>query len=186
MNLPYPIYNLSQLQDFTNVYIPLVLFQLNEFKLAAHLQNVQGDHFGLQVMSSQEFDTAHEIISSYSQTIKQGIIHNRRNNTYKLNSTINTNNIKVWSIEMFEPKPNADLTKLLPGIEHVSLAVDNLDQIYSHFVDNALPVEKFVEYNGSRFFKTRLTNLVQVEFRDNPLWQDLLREQSTVANSSEN
>jgi predicted metalloenzyme YecM len=172
----YPLHNTDVLQNYLEAYIPLVQYQLDQFGIDIKRETFHGDHLGLQVLSSQEFDEAHSLITQYAKTIKQGRIHDRRNNTYKLNQFIKAHDVQIQSIEMFEPKPDADLNKLKPGFEHISIFVQDYDNLYTYFVENNLPISKSVDLNGSRFFKTKFVNLVEVEFRDSYLWEALEKD----------
>ncbi|MDQ5981527.1 MAG: hypothetical protein QG570_276, partial [Patescibacteria group bacterium] len=81
--------------------------------------------------------------------------------------------IEIQSIEIFEPKPTADISKLKPGIEHIAMKVDRFDELEEYFAKNKLPIDKSVQMNDSRFFKTKFINLVEIEFRNNYLWKNL-------------
>ena len=175
----YPIHSTSDLREFFKSYVPLIKYNLSDFDIAVEKFGIFGDHLGLQVLSKDEFDTVHNLLSKYTEVIREGIIHERRNNTYKLNEFITVDGIELQSIEMFEPKPDADVSKLKPGFEHIAMKVQKYDELKDFFERNQLPIDKAVEYGGSRFFKTKFVNLVEIEFRDGYLWQDLLREKSS-------
>lgn len=174
----YPIHSVDELEEFLLSYMPLIRNQLSIFDISLSKFGISIDHLGLQVISKNEFDLVHKSIVEYAEVIKEGIIHERRNNTYKLNEFIKHDNIELQSIEMFEPKPNADISKLKPGFEHIAMKVDRFDELQTYFIENNLPIDKSVEYGGARFFKTKFVNLVEIEFRDGYLWQDLLREKT--------
>lgn len=132
-----------------------------------------GDHLGLQVASPEEFDRVHNILISYSELINAGVIHQRRNNVYKLKNFITAHGIEIQSIEIFEPKPNADVSKLNAGIEHIALKVSNITELEKKLIENDLPISKIVEDGENKFIKTTFLNLVEIEFRNEYLWKEL-------------
>ena len=130
-------------------------------------------HLGIQVISSEEFDAVHRSIMTYAEVINEGNIHERRNNVYRLNEFIVTGGIELQSIEIFEPKPNADISKLKTGFEHIAMKVDKYDELENFFKQNNLPIDKSVDLGDSKFFKTKFINLVEIEFRNGYLWRDI-------------
>lgn len=175
----YPVHSIAELSAFFESYIPLIKHSLSTFNINLENFGISGDHLGLQVLSGDEFDSVHQLISSYSEVIKEGVIHERRNNTYKLNDFIIADGIELQSIEMFEPKPDAAISKLKPGFEHIAMKVEKYDDLKDYFKRDKLPIDKSVEYGGSRFFKTKFVNLTEIEFRNSYLWQSLLNEKSS-------
>lgn len=169
----YPTHSRDELETFIQSYIPLIKNQLKIFKIDLDRFGISGDHLGLQTISKEEFDLVHTQLISYSEIINEGNIHERRNNTYKLNEFIKCLDIEIQSIEIFEPKPTADISKLKPGIEHIAMKVDRFDELEEYFAKNKLPIDKSVQMNDSRFFKTKFINLVEIEFRNNYLWKNL-------------
>ncbi len=172
MLLPYyPIHSQQQLENYLKVYIPLVFNQLNIYGVDIKAFGITGDHFGLQVLSAEEFDKSDTLLQTYATLVNAGEMHNRRNNIYKLTSFPKINDIEIQSIEMFEPKPDADINKLKPGIEHIALVAQKYDELHKFFIEKQLPIDKSADFNGSKFFKTKFVNLVEVEFRNDYLWQ---------------
>ncbi|MCA9302423.1 hypothetical protein KDA10_03645, partial [candidate division WWE3 bacterium] len=88
-----------------------------------------------------------------------------------LNNYIKVGTIEIKSIEIFEPKPDADVTKLKPGIEHISLISPNFDDLHSFFIVNGLPVDKMGIDEVHKFFKTKLINMIEIEFRNDCLYK---------------
>jgi hypothetical protein len=169
----YPIHSASELNKFLEKYIPMVRNQLDMYGIKPDEYGIKGDHLGLQTLSPEEFDAIHSHLIEFSDLIKEGTIHNRRNNLYKLHDFIETNGIELQSIEIFEPKPDAIISKLKPGVEHIALKVDKYEKLLTFFQSNSLPIDKIIEYEGSKLFKTKLINLVEIEFRNDYLWETL-------------
>ena len=169
----YPINTIEQVQAFADAYVPLVLHQLKLFQIDLAEFGIKGDHLGLQVLSAEEFDNAHALIATYAQTIRQGEVHNRRNNTYKFNEVITSHGLELQSIEIFEPKPDAIIEKLKAGFEHIALYVQEYDALLNFSQQFELPVGKSLDFNGSRAFKSKFLNLVEIEFREDYLWKCL-------------
>lgn len=170
----YPINTRYELNKFFESYSHIVLNQIKLFGIDLSEYGIVGDHLGLQVLSNSEFDLAHDYIIKYAKIIKKGIIHDRRNNTYLLKDFIKANGIEIQSIEVFEPKPTADLSKLKPGFEHIAMKVEKFDELLDFFDKKKLPMDKFVELGDSKFFKTKFVNLVEIEFRNDYLWESLI------------
>lgn len=163
----YCVDNPLSLKKYIDSYIPLVLTVAQNFKIDLTDSRFSGDHLGLQVLSAEEFDKVDKLLLSYSNLIHDNVIHERRNRVYQFNQPIESSGVNIKSIEIFEPKPNADLKKLKPGIEHIAFVAGEFDKVANHFKSNLLPVDKFVEYpNGEKFFKTSLVNMVEIEFRN--------------------
>lgn len=174
MNLQYyPIKSQIDLETFVQSYLPLISYQLSVYGIDPIEYGIKGDHLGLQLLSKEEFDNSHKLLIHYSKVINEGVIHKRRNNTYLFNDYIIFNDIEIQSIEIFEPKPDADLNKLKPGIEHIAFYVKEYDKLFDYCVKNNIPIDKSVDYDGSKFFKTRLINMVEIEFRNDYLWKSL-------------
>jgi predicted metalloenzyme YecM len=168
----YQVECLDDLKDFYNLYIPLVRQTLSNYG-SLELFGLHVDHLGLQVASRVEFDLIHEKLLTYCEVVNKGVIHERRNNTYRLQDFIGPTEYKLQSIEMFEPKPGAETNKLKLGIEHIAFVVEDYDGIVDYFTKNNIPVAKTADFNGSKFFKTIFVNLVEIEFRNDYLWQTL-------------
>lgn len=166
----YKINTKDDLQDYANFYLPLVFTVLKEFGVSTDKFDLVGDHFGLQVLSEQEFENADSLLLSYSTLIHDTVIHGRRNRVYLFNNPVTFKDISIPRIEIFEPKPGAELKKLKPGIEHVAFFTPGYDLLFQHFVSKGYPIDKNVEFeDGSKFFKTSFVNLVEVEFRNDSL-----------------
>jgi predicted metalloenzyme YecM len=166
----YSINSLTDLSNYVSVYIPLVESVISSFGLTLKKPGFKGDHLGLQTLSSSEFASVHNKLIKYSTLVHSGVVHNRKNNVYKFNQPIKVGGFEVLSLESFEPKPEADISKLKPGIEHLAVVVKDFDRFYAESLNKGLPVDKYVKMNGSAFFKTSLINMVEVEFRDDYLF----------------
>jgi len=70
-------------------------------------------------------------------------------------------------IEIFEPKPNIDESKLKLGIEHIAIIVKEFDKLATSIPQKY--ISKSAEYPEGKFLKTKFTNLVEIEFRDRSL-----------------
>ncbi len=169
LNQYFSLNSYTDLESFANVYLPLVENFLQKFSIDLSENIFKGDHLGVQVLSTQEFDTIDKLLSAYSKIIHAGLIHNRRNNIYKLNTPLKYKNIQIDLIEIFEPKPGADIRKLKPGIEHIAFEVKDYDAFLNKFKASDFPIDKEIDLNGSKFFKTAFINLVEVEFRNDSL-----------------
>lgn len=165
----YPIQDEIGIKKFLESYLPLLSFAAGTFSLNLSDRRFSGDHLGLQVTSGEEFDMADKLITGYAKMIHDSIIHERRNRVYQFNSPISAGKFSFRSIEVFEPKPEADLRRLKPGFEHLAFRVDKFEEFYETVKLWRLPVDKFKEMNGSKFFKTSLINLVEIEFRNDYL-----------------
>lgn len=159
----------DKLQSYLEVYFPLVKKAAEVFDLDLTDKSFIGDHLGIQVLSAEEFDMVDKLLTSYCTILRKGNIHNRRNNIYRLNKPLIFDDKEIPLLEIFEPKPDADLTKLKPGIEHISLKVDRYDEVLAQFKKAGHPIDKEVDMDGSRFFKTKFMNLVEIEFRNDSL-----------------
>jgi len=171
LNKYYPISTPAVLRKFIDSYIPLVFNQIENFKIPFKKFNIHGDHLGLQTISADEFDLVNDQLQNYSTLVKAGEIHNRRNNIYKLNNFVESGGIQIQSVEVFEPKPGANISKLKPGFEHIAIKVDEYEKLVDFFDKNNLPIDKSSEFNGSKFFKTKLINMIEIEFRNDFLWK---------------
>jgi len=163
----YQIKTPKKLKNYLKVYIPLVLNIANSFDINLTEKQFEGDHLGLQVISEYEFDNANCTLLEYAKLIHDSVIHNRRNRVYEFNNPIVVDGISVPRIEIFEPKPGADISKLKPGVEHIAFMTNEYEKLLSSFERNSLPIDKKKVFeDGSKFFKTKLVNLVEIEFRN--------------------
>lgn len=164
----YPISSPQKLESYCKVYLPLVLQVASTFGLDLTSQEFTGDHLGLQVLSSEEFDEANKLLLTYSTLVNAGVIHNRRNNIYKFNSPITCAGLTIKGIEIFEPKPTADVNKLKPGIEHIAFKVADFETFSQKLSKSSAPIDKTgTDDEGNMFLKTKLVNMIELEFRSN-------------------
>jgi predicted metalloenzyme YecM len=131
----------------------------------------QGDHIGFQVLSSRDFDTAHVLLSDYSRLTMDHVIHQRRNRGYCFDSPLITEYLNFRGIEIFEPKPNAIIEGLRPGVEHIAVLVEDYESSKSMIQSHGLEIAKEADYGAGRFFKIKPIGNVEVEYRDVPLIQ---------------
>lgn len=120
----------------------------------------------MQVLNAEEFDESSKILSGYATLVHDHIIHDRRNRVYKFESPLEIGVIEIQSIEIFEPKPNADANTLKPGIEHMAFKVNEYDIFFEWFKQQGHPIDKSSDMDGSKFFKTKLVDMVEIEFRN--------------------
>jgi len=139
------------------------------FKIDLADKNIIGDHLGVQVLDNTELIEVSNQLLSYTHLNKEKIIHNRKNRIFKLNESFEVLGITLNNIEVFEPKPDADLKKLKPGIEHVAFSVKNYDSFLLSCQKNNVPIDKIVDAKGHKFFKTSFVNLVEIEFGNESL-----------------
>lgn len=149
------------------VFLPLVIYTQGLFGIDNQKFEIEGDHIGVQVLTPEGFEQMHSSILKYAKIKKQGIIHNRRNNIYLFNEKFEVAGYSFKGIEIFEPKPGADLSKLKAGVEHVAFYSPKFDELYRFVVEKQIPIDKFVEdENGEKFFKTKLLNMIEIEYRN--------------------
>lgn len=132
-------------------------------------QDTIGDHIGFQVLSVDDFDTAHKMLLGYSQMTLDHVIHGRRNRCYRFNQAMLASDLHFNGIEIFEPKPAADVQQLRPGIEHIAVCVQDYQRRKENLPRHGIEIAKEADYGAGRFFKTKLIGNVEVEFRDVPL-----------------
>lgn len=165
----YPIHSTEEIEKYLAPYLKLVLFNLKQYNIDLNAISGSGDHIGLQVLSSQEFDDCHGILLKNSELIHDHVIHDRRNRVYHFKTPPQASDIIVPRIEIFEPKPNANIGKLRAGIEHVAFTVENYDEFLSDCQKRGIPIDKTNNLDGSKFFKTTFVNGIEIEFRNDQL-----------------
>lgn len=163
----YQIKTPEAFKEYLSVYIPLVLNVAQTYDVQLDNEEYKCDHIGFQVLSKEEFDAVSEILSTYSRLIHNNIIHERRNRVYEFNDPLTVGGMNVPRIEIFEPKPSADIGKLKAGVEHIAFFAENYDELFERFQSEKLPIDKHAAFeDGSKFFKTTLINMVEIEFRN--------------------
>jgi len=165
----YPVLSIKVIQEFAKAYFPLVELTCQQFQINLHDTGINGDHFGLQVLSDIEFDQCHKILLQYTKLVHDHVIHQRRNRVYHYHLPVQVNGITIPKIEIFEPKPDADISKLRPGIEHIAFVVDDYDQFLTEYKSKRIPIDKEINLQGSKFFKTKFINIIEIEFRNDEL-----------------
>lgn len=161
------IFIIDSLIKFTNVYTQLVHQEL--IRLGLDNQELIPDHNGAFVGSKEEFDSTSEQLLTFSTLIKEITLHNRRVRVFKLNNPL-PGVYKVPKIEIFEPKPEADLKKERFGIEHIAFRVKDFKGLLSQINPDLLA--KQGEVGKSKFAKTKTFNLVEIEFRNDSLGEE--------------
>jgi hypothetical protein len=166
----YPIQSIKVFREYLDAYLPLIIFGAKQYELNLNTFKISGDHLGLQVLSRDEFDKCHEILLKIADLIHDSVIHNRRNRVYRFNDMPKSNSISVPRIEIFEPKPSANISKLRPGIEHIAFMMDGYDNFVLECKKKNVPIDKEVSFeDGSKFFKTTFVNGIEIEFRNDEL-----------------
>ncbi len=156
----------EKLKTYISKYYELVKLTQEQFGISAQKYHLQGDHIGVQALSATEFNTIDQMLKTYCKLKHAGIIHSRRNNIYVFNTPLDLGEITLRGIEIFEPKPDAIIKKLKPGIEHIAFYTPKFDELYDHATANNIPIDKCVAENGSKFFKTQLINMIEIEYRN--------------------
>lgn len=167
----YPTHSYQELGEFLENYIADVLKVARQLNIDLKDPRFACDHLGMQVLSADEFDQAHQLLLEFSQMVHNAVIHERRNRFYRFNQPFVIEGISIPKIEIFEPKPEADLAKLRPGIEHIAFLVEDYNSFSTDCKKNNLPIDKEVDLNGSKFFKTKLIDNIEIEFRNDKLVQ---------------
>ncbi len=165
----YPIQSIDEIKTYLESYLNSVLSVANRLNINLLDKKFSGDHLGLQVLSKEEFDKCHDMLLGYSEMIHDSIIHERRNRIYRFKEILSVKGIAIPKIETFEPKPNADIFKLRPGIEHIAFYVENYNNFLEECKQKNIPIDKVVDINGSKFFKTKLIDNTEIEFRNDSL-----------------
>jgi len=157
------------MQDFLNAYIPLVLRVGKTFLVNLKDARFSCDHLGFQAMSAAEFDASHELLDKYAKLIHAERIHERRNNVYYFNEPFIVDDIVIPKIEVFEPKPDAKKEQLRSGIEHIAFFAKDYDKFLVQCKKKGVLIDKTIDMANSKFFKTKIVNTVELEFRNDAL-----------------
>ncbi|OGG87939.1 hypothetical protein A2592_01785 [Candidatus Kaiserbacteria bacterium RIFOXYD1_FULL_42_15] len=165
----YPINSIPEINSFLEPYLNSVLTMANKLNINLLDKRFSGDHLGLQVLSKKEFDECHSALLKNSEMIHDAIIHERRNRIYRFKKILSLKGITIPKIEIFEPKPNADISKLRPSIEHIAFYIKDYDSFLKECKNNNVPIDKSIDTNGSKFFKTKLIDNIEIEFRNDSL-----------------
>lgn len=165
----YFLQTLQSIKKYCSKYFPLVKFLASSFKINLESLDIEGDHLGVQVLNSKEFDFVSRQLFGYTTLANEKIIHNRRNRIFKFIEPFEVGGIRLSNIEIFEPKPGADLSKLKLGIEHIAFITKDFDTLLAQAKSNNVPIDKAVDDGSHRFFKTSFVNLVEIEFGNESL-----------------
>ena len=164
----YYLGNLQELEEYCKLYFPLVINYSRsilgiDFKKGAF----EGDHLGIQTPSHDEYSHYCNILSSYMSHNFTNDLHGRKVSIFSFKDRFISNGITLNGVEIFEPKPNVDITKIKLGIEHISIITKEYEKTLSNISKEY--INKSAEYPEGRFFKTKFINLVEIEFRDRSL-----------------
>ncbi len=166
----YPISNRSKLVNYLNSYITLVCEVATYYDIDLKSSEFQCDHIGIQMTGADDFDRASELLSKYSTILSTNVIHERRNRVFELHEEVAVEGIVLPKVELFEPKPGVPLKALKLGVEHIAFYTCEYDALLQKLADHPEWVDKSLEFeDGSKFFKTKLINLVEIEFRNDRL-----------------
>ena len=161
------IFTIESLSEFAQIYTKLVKLELQ--RLEINEEELTPDHYGAFVGSKEEFDSTSEQLLTFSTLIKEITLHNRRVRVFKLNNPL-PGIYSIPKIEIFEPKPDADLKKERFGIEHIAFKVKDFDTFIKSIDPSILA--KQGEVGNSKFAKTKTFNLVEIEFRNDSLGEE--------------
>lgn len=160
------IYTKGNLQSFYTSYAKSVKFILDDYGIS----EVIPDHLGCLTHSKEEFEEATLELLKSAKQIKEIELHGRRVRVFKFEEPLNSD-FPMPKIEIFEPKPDAELKNLRFGIEHIGFYVKNFDEFLNNF-ESKLPVAKKGQVNSSFFLKTETLNTVEIEFRSDKLGEE--------------
>ena len=110
---------------------------------------------GLQTLSKEEFGECDKILLSFSVLVHQSITYNRRGRAYRLNQLLDVCGLTIPKIEIFEPWPDTDFTKLTGGFKHIAFCIQNFNDFLVDCQKKNMPIEKMGEFNGSKFFRLK-------------------------------
>jgi len=164
----YYLGNLQELEEYCNLYFPLVI-NYSKAILGIDLKRdtFEGDHLGIQTSSYEEYTYYYKLLSSYMSHNFTNELHGRKVSIFAFRDKFVSNGITLNGIEIFEPKPDTDLSKIKLGIEHISIIAKEYEKTFENTPKEF--INKSAEYPEGRFFKTKFTNLVEIEFRDRSL-----------------
>ncbi len=158
----------ESLETFNIAYGELINSVLTPLDIPS--KELTPDHLGVLTHSSEEFENLTKTLLQYSTQIKEIVLHERRVRVFKLNSPL-SGRYKVPKIEIFEPKPNIDITKLRFGVEHIAFQVKNFDE-YISITKGKVGIIKEGTVGNSKFAKTEILNTVEIEFRSDALGEE--------------
>jgi predicted metalloenzyme YecM len=169
----YPCKSQIELNSFFEAYLPLVLFVSNSFPINLTIERFEGDHLGIQTLDKKEFDIVESQLLQFSDCIHSAVIQKRRNKVFLLKTPLKSNHITIPKVEIFEPKPDADSRKLKAGVEHIAFMVNDYEQLLNECKNKNVPIDKEVAFGRSNFFKTKLVNMVEIDFRNDKLGAEI-------------
>lgn len=160
--------NRESLENFNLAYGELINSVLTTLNISS--EELIPDHLGILLHSSSEFEDISQQLLQYSIQIKEIVLHERRVRVFKLNSPL-SGRYNIPKIEIFEPKPNIDITKLRFGVEHIAFQVKNFDE-YIFSTKRKVGIIKEGSVGDSKFAKTEILNTVEIEFRSDALGEE--------------
>jgi predicted metalloenzyme YecM len=164
----YYLGNLQELEEYCNLYFPLIInYSRSILGIDLLDEAFEGDHIGVQTLSHDEYTHYYNLLSSYMSHSFTNDLHGRKVSIFSFKDKFSSHNITLNGIEIFEPKPNVDPGKIKLGIEHISIVCKEYEKTFNEM--SGAFINKSAEYPEGRFFKTKFTNLVEIEFRDRSL-----------------
>lgn len=159
------LFKRENIQNFVDSYFETVSSILKIY--GVHTDDILCDHIGGLSHSKQEFEEITKVLSSYTKLIKETELHNRRIRIFKFDQPI-ISKLILPKIEIFEPKPDADIKQLRFGIEHIAFYVKSWDDFKQKYTSK-LPIIKEGSVDKSLFMKTEVLNTIEIEFRNDKL-----------------
>ena len=151
----YYLGNLRELEEYCNLYFPLIInYSRSILGIDLKKDPFEGDHLGIQTSSADEYTKYYDL-------------HSRKVSIFSFKDQFLSNGISLNGIEIFEPKPDTDISNLKLGVEHISIISKDYEKTFEDIPKEY--ISKSAEYPEGRFFKTKFTNLVEIEFRDRSL-----------------
>ncbi len=164
----YYLGNLRELEEYCNLYFPLIInYSRSILGIDLKKDPFEGDHLGIQTSSADEYTKYYEHLSSYMTHNFTNDLHSRKVSIFSFKDQFLSNGISLNGIEIFEPKPDTDISNLKLGVEHISIISKDYEKTFEDIPKEY--ISKSAEYPEGRFFKTKFTNLVEIEFRDRSL-----------------
>lgn len=166
----YSLVSYTALQDYLKLYIPLVLHVAKQYEIDLLSVPFECDHIGYQSIGKEDYENCITKLLGFATKISEITLHDRRVAKFKFMEPIKIDKLVIPGIEIFEPKPGADIAKLKAGIEHIAFVnTEDFRAFYDNTLKNNVPVEKYVAGDDSTFFKTKFIDLVEIEFRNRRL-----------------
>jgi hypothetical protein len=118
------------------------------------------DHFGLQVLSSEEYKDLKDYFIERGKFDGEVVYHNRRLGKFRLGEELND------KMELIEPHPGEVFWQIDCYVEHIAFRVKDLSKYYKLFQDRILTTFSIEKSKG---FKIQGPSQLLIEFRSNEL-----------------